>query len=123
MGSAIRRAGVVERHRRDWARRVEVAAGRWRRQSRLAPLVASRVKRAAIVGGVMAAGRKRRGEGVESESPAQGEGVCCSFDDAVRREVVREWPSDFECCRLGTRLRAPPKSQSQSFSARLEMHA
>ena len=60
----------MERHRRDCGRKDEVAAGRWRRLRRLAPLAARRVKGAAIVSDG-AVEEKVGGEGVGSRSPAQ----------------------------------------------------
>ena len=73
-GEAIRLDAVVERLRMALWRIVGV--GRWRRHTRLAPLVASRVKGAAIVIVVMAADvRRSEGEGVESVCRACRNGI------------------------------------------------
>ena len=73
-GEAIRLDAVVERLRIALWRMV--GEGRWRRHTRFAPLVASRVKGAAIVIVVMAADAGRReSEGVESVCRACRNGV------------------------------------------------
>ena len=66
-GEASRLAGVEERHRSCWARRGDVAIGRCgRRHRRLAPLLARRVKEAAIVKEVSMDGSGREGEWMRS---------------------------------------------------------